>query len=181
MFGTDFSGILLDLQQMKNKHDAQPKDTSMLWTKQGSQVDRLIRQEVNIPISQSNWRLHFTMGAKSNFGDIALDSMDLKRGPCEHKYDCDFELGTMCRWENVTGSEPGNITSAQHWTVVKGFEVAEKGPFPLIDHSAMSWDGHYLTVDMGANAALFVTARFASKLFGDNFGTLWCLSSSWCL
>ena len=180
MFGYGHPTIVLTLQMMKSRLVANDKDSQMLWARHGSQVDRWIRQEVNIPPMESNWRIMFDMIAGDNFGDIALDSLDLKRGPCVHTHDCDFELGTLCRWENVTGSEPGNITSAQHWNVLRGMDLIDSGLnyFPLIDHSAMSFDGYYLTVDMGSNAALYDKARFASQLFKENFGTQ-CLSFYW--
>ena len=180
MFGTDFSEILLYLQQMQTKTHEHIEDTTLMWAKHGSQLDRWIRKEINIPNTlQGNWRLEFAMSTKSNFGDIALDTLDLKRGPCYHSHNCDFELGDMCRWENITGPDPGNVTQAnQHWSVVRGIDMMDLQYFPFLDHSSMSFDSYYLTVDMGQNAQLYDKARFSSKYFGENFGTQ-CLSFYW--
>ena len=182
LFGTEHQAILLEMEKMASKthvgtHDG---DRTLLWARQGSQVDRWERQEVNIPgpDAESNWRLRFLMESRSDFGDIALDTIDLKRGPCEQKHDCDFELGTMCRWQNITGPDPGNVTTSLHWSIVQGGDMLEQNYFPMFDHSAGSFDGSYLTVDMGPGANVMDVARFASQKFGDNFGTQ-CLSFYW--
>ena len=182
MFGTEHQGILLYMEKMQSKthvgtHDG---DSSLLWARQGSQVDRWERQEVNVPgpDAESNWRLRFFMASHNNFGDIALDTIDLKRGPCEHKHDCDFELGTMCRWQNITGPDPGNVTTNLHWSIVRGVDMLDNNYFPIFDHSAGSYEGSYLTVDMGPGAGVMEVARFASQKFGENSGTM-CLSFYW--
>ena len=56
--------------------------------------------------------------------------------------------------------------------------MLEQNYFPMFDHSAGSFDGSYLTVDMGPGANVMDVARFASQKFGENFGTQ-CLSFYW--
>ncbi|XP_041467552.1 MAM and LDL-receptor class A domain-containing protein 1-like [Lytechinus variegatus] len=111
---------------------------SWTFTSDGGVADRWYYAEFGVT-SQSSYTIAFEglVGSGSR-GDIAIDEVDYKPGPCAFGT-CTFE-DEFCEWVNVEGDDGD-------WLVFRG--PADVGGItgPNVDHTLGTDQGHYLLVD----------------------------------
>ena len=172
-FGYSQNAFIIVLETMKTFSEGSEltdmEDLFLVFN--SSKVDQWQQKSLTIRSRQYNWRLIFQLLVSGPFGDFSLDQLELSQGACQVSHDCQFEMGNLCSWRNLTDS-PGT-----DWQLMSGLEGFESNNtnFPYTDHSSFSPSGHYLAVHVNPDTKPESKARIISKKFNKNFGTQ-CLS-----
>ena len=163
--------IVLETMKTFNEGSQSTEFQGLFLLFNSSKVDQWQRKSLTIRAREYNWRLIFFMFVTGPFGDFSLDEVSLSQGACKESHDCQFELGDLCSWTNLTDS-PGSA-----WQLMSGFDSYETNNtnFPYTDHSSSSPSGHFLAVHVSPDTKPESKARIISKKFNKNFGTQ-CLS-----
>jgi hypothetical protein len=134
--------------------------SSLIWSKNFNQGNRWVKGVASIN-PNNNFRITFLGSSESNsrnVGDIALDDISLKSGPCPNLADCDFEDKDLCGWTSVKD----NIDF--EWIVHQsGTDSYNTGP--SADHTLGTSQGKYIYIETSYPANQGDKARIESPIF----------------
>ena len=172
-FGYSPSFFIITMEIMNSYNVASEGFEGIFDLFNSSKVDEWHKQSVTIKSREYNWRLVLQLLVTGPYGDFSLDELQLTKGACKVSHDCQFEMGNICNWKNVTESSEGD----GYWQLMTGKEGYESNNtnFPYTDHSTTSGSGHFLAVHVTSDNKPEGKAKIISKTFGKNFGTQ-CLS-----
>eukprot|EP00057_Strongylocentrotus_purpuratus_P009942 XP_011664416.1 PREDICTED: MAM and LDL-receptor class A domain-containing protein 1-like [Strongylocentrotus purpuratus] len=128
--GVDTLRILSDVDGVQNE----------VSSISGNRGDKWFAAQAEVTTSQRH-RLVFeaSVGDRTDTGDIGIDDVDYRSGPCGHDLSCNFE-SNLCLWENA---EYGD---AADWIRLTGTsETTETGP--NIDHTIGTVLGYYIYLE----------------------------------
>ncbi|XP_076116199.1 MAM and LDL-receptor class A domain-containing protein 1-like isoform X1 [Mytilus galloprovincialis] len=156
-----------------------------VWRKKGEQGNAWRLGEFDIPAKSGRVSIVFEgIRGLGYRGDIALDDVDIKKGPCspgskKKSLSCDFESSNLCGYTE-------DKTDDFDWTRTSG-TTPSPSTGPLNDHTVGSIAGHYIHIEASDPRQLGNKARLISPvslpaeegclqfwyhMYGSHIGTL---------
>ncbi|XP_014805198.1 PREDICTED: apical endosomal glycoprotein [Calidris pugnax] len=113
-------------------------EETVIWTQRGTQGSIWHQGQVTLPTTgQRQYRLSFEALRNAFLGDVALDDLALRAGPCGAELSCSFEADAC-----------GLAASEQHtWLRQSNSTGTTRGP--SADHTTGTATGHYMVVSTG--------------------------------
>nr|XP_054757010.1 MAM and LDL-receptor class A domain-containing protein 2-like [Lytechinus pictus] len=139
--------------------------TTSLWSTAGNLGNAWYGQQVTVT-SSIPYHVVFegTVGS-GELGDIAIDDIDYKDGPCENSVSCDFESG-LCLWSNT-------LTSDDFGWIRQSGASPTTGTGPIADHTLGNAQGFYMYIE-ASSVGVGAKARLISSIFPSTTGS--CIS-----
>uniref|UniRef100_A0A8C3JDD9 MAM domain containing 4 n=1 Tax=Calidris pygmaea TaxID=425635 RepID=A0A8C3JDD9_9CHAR len=113
-------------------------EETVIWTQRGTQGSIWHQGQVTLPTTgQRQYRLSFEALRDAFLGDVSLDDLALRAGPCGAELSCSFEADAC-----------GLAASEQHtWLRQSNGTGTTRGP--SADHTTGTATGHYMVVSTG--------------------------------